>query len=233
MAGDLTRTIEEYQKKGTGLKIIRKIKTGKEAEIYLAAVDGKSYALKVYKNPDFRSFQDNLDYTVGKYYRKPSIRKAVRKRTKFGKRFLHKAWVRREAYLLNELKEMGANVPEVVDHTSNSILMELIGEGGDLAPRLIDIDLPKPEAQKAFETVLKHIKLFLECGIIHGDLSAYNILWWNNQPYIIDLPQALDIRSNPNKERVLRRDIDNVIGYFKKYFDISSEKVCRRFGIPD
>ena len=229
MKEDLTRIIEEYGKKGIDLEIGRKIKTGKEAEIYQVKVGSDTHALKIYKNPNFRSFHDNLDYVAGKYYRKPSIRKAVRKRSKFGKRFLHKAWVRREAYLLSKLKEFGANVPEVVDFTPNSVLMELIGEGSNLAPRLIDIELTVEEAREAFETVLKHIELFLECGIVHGDLSAYNILWWNNQPYVIDLPQALDIRDNPNKDKILKRDTDNVISYFQKYFAIEPEKIYKRF----
>lgn len=229
MKEDLTRTIEKYRKKDIDLEIGRKVKAGKEAEIYQVEADGKLYALKIYKNPDFRSFQDNLDYIAGKYYRKPSIRKAVRKRTKFGKKFLHKTWVRREAYLLNKLNELGANVPKAIDHTSNSVLMGFIGIGDHLAPRLIDIKLTTEEAQEAFKTVLRHIEMFLECGIIHGDLSAYNILWWNNKPYIIDLPQALDIRDNPNKDKILKRDIDNVINYFQGYFEIDPEKVYKRF----
>lgn len=166
----------------------------------------------------------------GKYFRNPSERKAVLKQNKAGKRMLHKGWVRREFFLLQKLYEMGTNVPKVYEWSPESILMDFIGDEY-VAPRLVDVELTQKQAELAFEVVLKDIKLMLDCGIIHSDLSAYNILWWQNKPWIIDLPQAIDIRQHPNRNELLKRDLDNIILYFSKYFEINSTSIYQRFNL--
>ena len=143
---------------------------------------------------------------------------------------LHQGWIRREFFLLKKLHEMGANVPEVYDWTPESILMEFIGDD-EIAPRLIDVELTKKQAIMAFEAVLKAVKLMLECGVVHSDLSAYNILWWQDKPWIIDLPQAIDMRQNLNRTELLKRDLNNLTAYFSRYFAINDQEIYRKFEV--
>ena len=107
--------------------------------------------------------------------------------------------------------------------------MEFIGNGGECAHRLIDLDPDRETAESIFQSILENIKLFLENGIVHGDLSAYNILYWDDKAFIIDFPQCIDIRNYPNPWEVLERDLNNVINYFKKYIEMDEEKVKEEF----
>ncbi|MFH1561665.1 MAG: RIO1 family regulatory kinase/ATPase [Patescibacteria group bacterium] len=225
---DLKAILKDYENKNYILQNPKPIRQGKEATVFVVWFQGEPLALKVYIDPKIRAFQNNLAYTEGQFYRKPSERRAVAKRNKFAKALLHKGWVRREFYLLDKLLSLGATVPEVYDWTPESILMEFVGKD-DVAPRLIDVELNKSQVSLAFESVLKDVERMLECGVVHGDLSAYNILWWQNKPWIIDFPQAIDIRYNPRKDEFLKRDLDNVISYFGEYLDINSEQIYQRF----
>lgn len=106
--------------------------------------------------------------------------------------------------------------------------MEFIGHD-QVAPRLIDIELDNTFACSALESILKNVEVLLECGVVHGDLSAYNILLWQGKPWIIDLPQAVDIRRNPHKDELLKRDLDNVMHYFLDKCEFSQEDIYKRF----
>ncbi len=225
---DLERILNHYEQKHFHLTKPRQVKSGKEATVFVVFLDEKPLALKVYIDPEIRAFQNNKVYVEGKYFRSPSEQKAVLKKNKAGKRMLHSGWVRREFYLLKKLHELGTNVPQVYEWTPESILMEFIGDE-EIASRLIDVELTKKQAEEAFEAVLKAVKLMLECGVIHSDLSAYNVLWWKDKPWIIDLPQAVDIRQNPNKAEFLKRDLDNLIDYFSKYMEIDRSKIYQKF----
>lgn len=224
----IDQILKDYANKNFFLKDPRELKSGKEAVVFQVFFKGKKLALKVYKPREDRAFQNDIIYVEGKYFRNPTERKAVLKRTKSGKSVIHKYWVRREFFLLNKVKKLGATVPEVLSYTKDSILMEFIGDE-EIAPRLIDVELTIDEAKKVFNQICADLKIFLDCGIIHSDLSAYNILWWEEKAFIIDLPQAIDIRENPNKELLLERDLDNLIKYFSKYFEINKEKVKSDF----
>ncbi len=221
----------EYRLKGYDLQYLRAIKSGKEATVHAVALGTKTFALKVYVDPGVRAFQDTRVYFEGRYFRKPSVRKAVRKRSAFGKRFLHGAWVRREFFLLSKLARAGADIPEVYDWTPTSVLMDFIGEPFAPAPRLIDVRLQADQAQAVLETLLRNVALFLDAGIVHGDLSAYNVLWWNQQPFIIDFPQAIDVRSNPHRRELLRRDITNLLAYFRKLSAVDMDEIYSRFDV--
>jgi|CXWL01.1.fsa_nt_gi RIO kinase 1 len=227
---DLESILKDYESKGYHLKNPREVKSGKEATVFVVQSDDKSLALKVYRNPEHRSFRDNLAYLEGRYFRKSSERKAVLKNSRFGRGMLHKKWVSREYYLLGKLFNLGADVPKVYDCNSESILMEFIGDNL-VAPRLIDVELDKNQASATFRSILNDIKLFLDVGIVHSDLSAYNILWWNQKPFIIDLPQAIDIRQNPNREILLKRDLDNLISYFSRFTPIDKESIYKEFDL--
>lgn len=214
--------LEKYRKAYPDISFIANIKSGKEADVVKVHSQGKDYALKIYKNRSILSSRN--EYIAGKWIREKSLRKSVAKKNKVGKELLERLWTKREFYMLKKLKSNRAIVPEVYDFRDKSILMEYLGDEKSFAPRLKDIELSPSEYEFVFEEILKSIKVFLENGIVHGDLSEYNILWWKNQPYIIDFPQSIDIRTNPNAKEVLERDINNICNYFGKTVDIEKYK---------
>lgn len=227
MKEGIDEILQEYKGKGFLLDYIREVRSGKEATVHLVNLNGRTLALKVYKDPEERTFQNNSIYLEGKHFKNLSERKAILKKNKFGKGLLHTTWIKREFYLLRKLKELGVTVPGVVESTSTSMLMQFIGDI-EAAPRLIDVKLTPDQARRALEVILKDMALLLEYGIVHGDLSAYNLLWWQDKPYIIDLPQAIDIRNNPNKTMLLKRDLDNIVKYFNKIITVD-EKVINQY----
>jgi RIO kinase 1 len=216
--------VDNWLKKYPDIKVIRDIKSGKEATVFLIETGGKSRCLKVYNRLSMATKADNV-YLSGKWFKEPSVRKSITKGNKFSQDLLKKLWVKREFYLLKKLFQKGANLPEVFDYNSNSIMMEYLGTLNLVAPLIKDIDLSPSLAKSTFNEIVKSIKIFLENGIVHADLSEFNILWWQNKPFIIDFPQAVDIRSNPNYKILLKRDIENVVSFFNKWISTDKEKV--------
>lgn len=229
---NLGKILKDYEKKNYILQNPKQLRQGKEATVFVVSSQGKPLALKVYIDPKFRAFQNDQAYTEGKFYRKLSERRAVARGNKFAKSLLHKNWVRREFFLLEKVAKLGAIVPKVYDWTPESILMEFIGDDY-VAPRLVDIQLDNTTSKPVLNSILQDVEQLLECGVVHGDLSAYNILWWKNKPWIIDLPQAIDIRRNPHKEKLLKRDLDNVMHYFFGRCEFSREEIYKRFGLDN
>ena len=214
---DLAQTAKsELKKNKVDIEIIKPISSGKEAMVYLVSNDGQLQALKVYKDHSTRSFKNNQEYLAGKYTRLPSERKAMEQRTKFGKELQHKLWVKREFYLMKKLFDQRANIPEPIELTRNAILMEYIGDENGPALKLKDVALKQSEKSNIYKTLMKNLKTFNEVGIVHGDFSAFNVLYWKKKVYIIDFPQAADIRNNPNKDELLKRDIKNLELWYKE-----------------
>jgi RIO kinase 1 len=199
------------------VKLLSSIKSGKEATVYRAILGGNLVAMKIYKKPEERNFKNTEVYLLGKYYQKTSHRRAIAKNNKFAKKLKHENWVRREFFMLQKLFNLGANIPKPILQIDDAIFMEILGDKNVIAPRLCDIKLEKREAKKIFNLVIKNIKLFWDFGIVHADLSEYNILWWNSKPYIIDFPQSIDRRTYPNPKKILNRDLENIVNYFSKY----------------
>lgn len=216
MNHDIEEFFLQYQKKGFPLELVRKLPSGKEAHVYIVRSGSVSYALKVYKDYATRSFQQNQEYLTGKYLRKKSEGKAVIKRSRYGKKLIQRLWVKREYYLLKKLYGAGANVPEPIEMTNDSILMQFIGNEGLPAPLLKDVQLSATEAKHVYHIILKNIDLFYKVGIVHGDLSPFNILYSERNIYIIDLPQAADIRTNTNAEELLLRDEVTIDNWYKR-----------------
>jgi len=129
---------------------------------------------------------------------------------------MHKLWVKREFYMIVKLHNAGANIPKPVAMTKNAILMEYIGDESYAAPLLKDVNLAKEEIKNVYQLILNNISIFYDIGIVHGDLSPYNILYWNEEPYIIDFPQSADIRNNPNTDELLKRDKENIEKWYKE-----------------
>ncbi len=212
--------VARLQKKYIDLELIKPIKSGKEASVWLVSTNkiekGKElFALKVYKENIIKS--SNSQYIKGKHFKERSVRKAVSKKTKYGRQIIHKLWTSREFYMLEKFYELGASLPKVYDFTDNAILMEYLGDFNLPAPKLVSVKLTSEIASIFYKEILSSIQIFLDNGIFHGDLSEHNILVWNSKPYIIDFPQSIDIRKNDNWEWMYQRDLDNVNKFFKKY----------------
>ena len=201
----------EWVKKYPSFEVVGTIKSGKEANVWLVQIKEIPYALKVYD--PMAQLSTKGQYTEGQWINESSLRKAVKQKTKIGKTLQQKLWTKREYYLLKKLFEQGAIVPEVFDYTDNTILMQYLGDEIGFAPRLIDIELSVSVKTQILVEIEASIKLFLDNGIVHGDLSAYNILWWDGKPWVIDFPQAVDVRHNPNWKQFYERDMQNI----KKY----------------
>lgn len=202
----------EWRKKYPDITVVSKLKSGKEADLWLVRIKDALYALKVYADTQLST---RSRYSEGQWIREPSLRKAVRQKTKVGKGLQQRLWTKREYYLLKKLRQEGAIVPEVFDFTDSAILMQYLGYEGSPAPRLADVELDESIKSSILTKVEVSMRLFLDNGIVHADLSAYNILWWDDQPWIIDFPQAADIRYNANWQGLYERDLKNVRSYFE------------------
>lgn len=223
--------IKEYNKKGYTFTDLIEVRSGKEATVFKTVGAGKVYALKIYVDPENRAFKHTEDYLEGKFVKSHSLKRGISRGSGFAKKAVHENWVKREYVLLKKMYDLNAGVPAVYDWTSTSILMDFIGNEEDPAPRLIDVVIEKDEAERYFQLVIHFMKTALKAGIVHSDLSAYNILVWENSIFIIDLPQAVDTRQSPNVEKLLKRDIDNVVSYFKKYIEIDIESIYKMFDL--
>ena len=226
---EIQKIIDEVNRLNHKIEMVSNVKSGKEATVYKVLLDDKLVAMKVYKKPEERSFKSTQQYLMGKYYKKPSERKAVAKGNKFAKKLKHQNWVRREYFMLEKLYELGAKIPKPVLHVENAIFMEFLGNQDFVAPRLYDVSLAKNEAENAYKKVLDTMIVFWNFGIVHADLSEYNILWWNNEPYIIDFPQALDKKANPNADEILDRDLRNITKFFGKFIKTDFDEIKKAF----
>ncbi len=215
---ELDIVIEKAKKLEHVVEVVSIIKSGKEATVYRAVLDGILVAMKVYKDPEERSFRNTGEYLQGKYYRKASEREAMAKNNKFAKKTKHENWVKREFFMLQKLFIAGAHIPEPILQVDNVIFMQLLGDEELAAPRLCDVELTEEEAKDAFRSIIGDVKLFWTHGIVHADLSAYNILWWQSTPFIIDFPQSIDRKTHPTPNEVLQRDLKNIAYHFKQYF---------------
>lgn len=222
---DVENTIEQYCNKNIHLEIIRPLKAGKEAQVFTVKYRGNLAALKIYKKHDLRSFNNISTYIDNWYIPSRTMRQAVRKRTKLGRQYVQNTWVNREFKLLQKVYELGCWTPEPYANTSNSILMEYLGDRDSPAPLIKDTALTKEDARRSFLQIMESIAAIFEAEYVHADLSPFNILWWKGNPYIIDFPQAIEVRSSPHVKKYLTNDINNVKNFFGKFIDISSSEI--------
>ena len=193
---------------------------GKEATVYRCRADPRlqvpQVAVKIYRADRFRAFANDTAYRAGEFIRDRRMQRAVRRGTRRGKLLGHHDWVDREWRTLCALFQAGAHVPEPFACSPDSIAMELVGDGDNAAPRLVRVKLGRAAARNALDAILYNVELMLATECVHGDLSAYNILYRSGLPVIIDLPQAVDARCNPNAQRLLYRDVENVCHHFER-----------------
>jgi RIO kinase 1 len=194
------------------------VKSGKEANVYCCrACPNRGhafFALKVYKPRKNRSFRNAAIYQEGRVITDARTARAVRNKSRFGRAAEFGSWANHEFATLDLLHAAGADVPRPVRAESNAILIEFVGQGGHPAPQLRDVRLSPAEAERLLEQALRNVEIMLSCDVVHGDLSAYNMLYSGGELRVIDLPQAVDARTNRHAKSLLVRDVANVCGYF-------------------
>lgn len=194
------------------------VKSGKEATVYCCkAAVGRGvshYALKAYKPREHRNFQNDAVYREGRWVGGTRPRRAVLNKSRFGRTVSFEGWLGHEYATLAQLWRAGAQVPRPVAIAGNAMLIEFLGEGAAPAPQLWTLSLSPNQAEALLEQALRSIEIMLSQHIVHGDLSAYNMLVADERLYVIDVPQAVDARTNPNASSLLARDVANVCRYF-------------------
>ncbi len=208
--------------------ILRLVKGGKEASVYLCANNQTNVspymAAKVYRPRQFRALRNDHIYQEGRARLDASgntitnsgLNHAMNKRTEFGVELLHISWIEHEYKTLQLLHTAGCDVPLVFAKNNNAILMSYIGDEETGAPTLNDVELPKNRARLLFDQIIHNIDLMLSCNRIHGDLSAFNILYWEGVITIIDFPQAIHPQQNPNALHIFKRDVQRICDYFSR-----------------
>lgn len=196
------------------------LKSGKEATAYRCVAGpatGQSfYVAKVYRDQERRGFRNDAVYRAGRFVRDTRLRRALANKSRAGRQYQFNSWVVAEYTTLRALHAAGASVPRPVAQAANAILMEYIGDAAGAAPPLQRVKLEPQEAHRLFEVLLREVERWLYCNYIHGDLSAYNILYWRGRLTVIDFPQAVDPRSNPHGYALLLRDVEHVAYYFAR-----------------
>jgi len=191
--------------------VVRKLKSGKEASVYIVACGGEIRCAKVYKEAEQRGFHKLAQYQEGRRTRNSRDARAMGKRGRHGRRVQEAEWKNAEVDALYRLAGVGVRVPTPYLVHEGVLLMELVrDEHGDPAPRLNDVEITAEQAREWHAFMILQIVRMLCAGLIHGDLSEFNVLLDVNGPVIIDLPQAVDAASNNNAFAMLERDVNNM-----------------------
>jgi RIO kinase 1 len=198
--------------------VVRQLMSGKEATVYVVRCGDEVRCAKVYKEANKRSFRQSVDYTEGRKVKNSRQSRAMAKGSKFGRESQEAAWQSAEVDALYRLANAGVRVPEPYNFYEGVLLMELVTDAnGNAAPRLNDVTFSSEEARIHHKTLIKEVVRMLCTGIVHGDLSEFNILMSADGPVIIDLPQAVDASGNNNASEMLERDVRNLSDYFGRF----------------
>jgi RIO kinase 1 len=196
-------------------EVIRPLMSGKEADVYIVRCGSKIRCAKIYKDALKRSFKKAAQYTEGRKVRNSRRARAIEKGSKFGRKQQEDTWQNAEVDALYRLARAGVRVPEPYGCFDGVLLMELItDENGDVAPRLNEVSMSAEQAREDHAQVMHYVMCMLCAGLVHGDLSEFNVLVDENGPVIIDLPQAVDAAANNNAHAMLERDVKNMTDYY-------------------
>ncbi|HET6952642.1 MAG TPA: RIO1 family regulatory kinase/ATPase [Acidimicrobiales bacterium] len=221
---------------GTDDEVLGLLKTGKEAEVFVVerrTLDGRHAAVLAHKRyrptrvttkgaleaegfSRARTFTDDAAYRAGRTFAVSRDRRAVARRSAYGRRVLAEGWSRDEFDALSRAHRAGVTVPYPVEFTGDGTLMQFVGDGGVAAPRLVAARLTPPELATAHAQVMDDLAALTRIGLVHADLSPYNLLWWRGRAWIIDFPQAVDLVVNPNGFDMLHHDVTTVCGWFAR-----------------
>ncbi|KAA1258455.1 RIO1 family protein [Rubripirellula obstinata] len=192
--------------------------SGKEAQVFLVRCGEEIRCAKVYKDVVKRSFKNAVQYQEGRKIRNSRRQRAIDKRSKFGRDQQEDVWQRAEVDALYKLADSGVRVPKAYGFFDGVLLMELITDGdGDVAPRLNDISMSAEQAVRDHATVMNYVLRMLCVGLVHGDLSEFNVLQDESGPVIIDFPQVVNASGNNNAKAMLQRDVRNITQYYAQF----------------
>ena len=199
-------------------EVLRQLMSGKEATVYIVRCGEEIRCAKVYKDAEQRSFRKSVSYQEGRKTKNSRQARAMAKGSRYGRQMQEEAWQSAEVDALYRLAAAGVKVPQPYLCHEGVLLMDLVTDAdGHPAPRLNDIELSAEQALEFHAGLLGQVVRMLCAGIIHGDLSEYNILVGADGPVIIDLPQAVDAAGNSNAGAMLERDVANLAGYFGRF----------------
>jgi RIO kinase 1 len=251
-AGWLLESLQSFYFQDIITDVMAVVKGGKEASVYRCkahhTIEDEWLAAKVYRPRIFRNLRNDKMYREGrraigadgKELNDKDWRalKAMQKGGNIGQGMSHTSWLMYEYKTLRTLYDAGASVPEPIAASENALLMSYLGDGDLPAPTLSEVRLQPEEVEPLFKEVMRNIDIMLQHGIIHGDLSAYNILYWEGDIVIIDFPQVVDIQNNRNARSILKRDIQRVCDYFvnlglKVNANEISYRLWKAYGVPD
>jgi RIO kinase 1 len=210
-------------------ELISGIKTGKEASVFLGKNSEGFVAVKVYTDLRVRSFKRDTAYREGRFIGDTRIQKAIEQGSQTGLDAHQILWVQEEFRQMKHLYQQGVNVPKAIAVNGISLIMEFIGnENGNPAPRISDLRMERDEAEEAFRQSLQNLKLIVQSGRVHGDYSTFNILWHNGKAVVIDFPQVIEFRNNPNSNAFLERDVNSLCkSFIKQGVDADETKILR------
>jgi len=198
--------------------VVRQLTSGKEATVYVVRCGDDVRCAKVYKEANNRSFRQAVDYTENRRVKNTRQARAMAKGTRFGREAQEAAWQSAEVDALHRLAAAGVRVPRPYNFLDGVLLMELVSdEEGNAAPRLNDVIFSEEDARLHHASLLREVVRMLCAGVVHGDLSEFNILLAADGPVIIDLPQAVDAAGNNHASRMLLRDVGNLRGFFGRF----------------
>jgi len=199
-------------------EVLYQLMSGKEAQVYVVSCGDQARCAKVFKESQKRSFKQAVEYQEGRKVRNSRRARAMSKKTRYGQKEQEDAWLNAEVDALYRLAAAGVRVPEPFGFVDGVLLMELVtDDDGKAAPRLDDVAFTPEQARDYHGMIIEEVVRMLSAGLIHGDLSEFNVLVEPEGPVIIDLPQAVNAAGNNNAERMLERDVDNMRRYFGKY----------------
>jgi RIO kinase 1 len=198
--------------------VVRQLMSGKEAMVFVVRCGDDTRCAKVYKEATNRSFRQAVDYTENRKVKNSRQARAMAKGTRFGRQATEAAWQSAEVDALYRLAGAGVRVPKPYNFHEGVLLMELVAdEHGDAAPRLNDVVFSADDARRHHASLLTEVVRMLVAGVVHGDLSEFNILLGADGPVIIDLPQAVDAAGNNHAKRMLLRDVENLRHFFGRF----------------
>jgi RIO kinase 1 len=199
-------------------EVICQLMSGKEAQVYVVRCGEISRCAKVFKEANKRSFKQAVQYQEGRKVRNSRRARAMSKKTRYGQKEQENAWLNAEVEALYRLAAAGVRVPQPLGFVDGVLLMELVSDGeGNAAPRLGDVTFSAEQARLYHRQIITEVVRMLCAGLVHGDLSEFNVLVDSNGPVIIDLPQAVNAAGNNSASMMLERDVDNMRAYFGRF----------------
>jgi len=199
-------------------EVISQLMSGKEATVYVVRCGSEVRCAKVYKEASKRSFKQAVQYQEGRKVRNSRRARAMEKGSKFGRNEQEQSWQTAEVDALYKLAQAGVRVPQPYGCVDGVLLMDLItDQEGLVAPRLNDVTMTEAQALIDHADVMRSVMRMLCAGLVHGDLSEFNVLLDEHGPVIIDLPQAVDAAANNHAQTMLQRDVDNMTDYYSLF----------------